>query len=64
MVQVGALELLHDAPCGKVYTFLEYRRSLEQAGFVGVTEVDESLIKAVRPECGARPPPGPTQGIT
>ncbi len=45
---VGALELLHDAPNSQVYTSSEYRRFLEQAGFVEVTEVSDSLIKATK----------------
>lgn len=47
---VAALELLHDAPNGQIYTFAEYRRFLEQAGFADVTVVNESLIKATKPQ--------------
>lgn len=34
---------------GDAYTFSQYERFLEQAGFVGATEVSEQLIKAVKP---------------
>jgi hypothetical protein len=33
-----------------MYTFAEYRCFLEQAGFADVTVVNESLIKATKPQ--------------
>lgn len=46
MALVLALELLHDAPHGEVYTFSEYRDFLETAGFTDVNQRGESLISA------------------
>jgi len=42
----AALEILHDAPHGEVYTFSEYKAFLETAGFTDVTLRGEFLISA------------------
>jgi len=34
---------------GDVYSFLDYKRFLEPAGFEGVSAAGESLVKALRP---------------
>ena len=46
MALVLALELLHDAPCGEVYTFSEYKAFLESAGFADVAQCGDFLISA------------------
>jgi ubiquinone/menaquinone biosynthesis C-methylase UbiE len=46
MALVLALELLHDAPHGEVYTFSEYKDFLETAGFTDVSQLGEHLISA------------------
>lgn len=46
MALVLALELLHDAPSGEVYTFSEYKAFLETAGFADVTQCGDFLISA------------------
>jgi ubiquinone/menaquinone biosynthesis C-methylase UbiE len=46
MALVLALELLHDAPHGEVYTFSEYKDFLETAGFADVSQRGEQLVSA------------------
>jgi SAM-dependent methyltransferase len=46
MALVGALELLHDAPHGELYTFSEYKVFLEKVGFTDVSQSSELLISA------------------
>lgn len=46
---LGAVEMFVCSAAGDVYTGAEYRSGLEAAGFADVTEVSESLIKAVKP---------------
>jgi hypothetical protein len=46
MALLLAIEFLHDAPHGEVYTFSEYKAFLETVGFTDVTQWGESLISA------------------
>jgi hypothetical protein len=46
---LSAIEMFVCSVEGDVYSEPEYRRFLEQAGFVDVVEVSESLIKATKP---------------
>jgi hypothetical protein len=43
---LAAIEMFVCSCEGDVYSGVEYRNFLEQAGFVDMTEVSESLIKA------------------
>ena len=45
-----AVELLHDAPDGDVYTFSQYKVFLEASGFTEVTQQSNRLISATKPE--------------
>jgi SAM-dependent methyltransferase len=49
MALLLAVEFLHDAPRGEVYTFSEYKAFLEAAGFVGVTRHSDYLASARKP---------------
>ena len=49
MVLLLAVEFLHDAPRGEVYTFSECKGFLEAAGFVGVTRHSDYLASARKP---------------
>jgi ubiquinone/menaquinone biosynthesis C-methylase UbiE len=46
MALLLAIEFLHDAPDGEVYTFSEYQAFLETAGFADVTQCGDFLISA------------------
>lgn len=48
MPLLAAIELFVQSAEGDVYSGVEYQSFLEQAGFVNVTEVSESLIKATK----------------
>jgi SAM-dependent methyltransferase len=37
------------SPGGDVYSFSDYERLLQDAGFVSITEVSQELVKAIRP---------------
>jgi hypothetical protein len=41
-----AVEMLHDAAAGKVYTFPEYKAFLDGSGFSGITQRINRLISA------------------
>jgi SAM-dependent methyltransferase len=49
MALLLAVEFLHDAPRGEVYTYTEYKGFLEAAGFIGVTRHTDYLASARRP---------------
>jgi ubiquinone/menaquinone biosynthesis C-methylase UbiE len=49
MALLLAVEFLHDAPRGEVYTFTEYKGFLEAAGFVDVTKHSDYLASARKP---------------
>jgi ubiquinone/menaquinone biosynthesis C-methylase UbiE len=49
MALLLAVEFLHDAPRGEVYTFTEYRGFLQAAGFAEVTKHSDYLISARKP---------------
>jgi SAM-dependent methyltransferase len=49
MALLLAVEFLHDAPRGQVYTFSEYKGFLEAAGFVEVTRHSDYLASARKP---------------
>lgn len=49
---LAAVELLHDAKYGHIYTFSEYKKLLEAASFVDVTQPGEHIIKASKCEDG------------
>jgi len=46
MALLMAVELLHDAPHGQVYTFSEYQAFLDASGFTDVTQHGNRLISA------------------
>jgi SAM-dependent methyltransferase len=49
MALLLAVEFLHDAPRGEVYSFSDYTGFLESAGFVGVTKHSDYLASARKP---------------
>jgi hypothetical protein len=49
MALLLAVEFLHDAPRGEVYTFSEYKGFLQAAGFAAIRKHSDYMISARKP---------------